>query len=397
MTGSEMPEYGEFDGLHSESTAAMGAGQAGTGESGGGHNLLRERTFNEELRSLVEKVTTHSAHREMDADIDNVSDEELIRRLHLLFYRAIHLEHAVSLPGSLVELRKIPGRDEDSLVNDIQRGLTELSFPAFALMPFNLEKRCFVPAINTIASLDVLDLFVDIYDRIYTAVIESGGGIVIGPDSIREDVFLRKRFIAKSGQGDDHFYMNSLGNLFRPLILDLLGPDASYSGFRMSPLLIIRLKRSQAEAGPKTIDEEIAGRLAMSFLIYSSEERRRLGRPGEDLLALNYRCLEYLFMAFRRMRGAECFILHFSGYHTGQGRPLFSYLESVLQSGLSGASSVQQIDKNRLAVFASQKDSDWVRKTLARWNDIHGNIKISRFDSGGELNFNEFLNNYVFQ
>lgn len=64
---------------------------------------------------------------------------------------------------------------------------------------------------------------------------------------------------------------------------------------------------------------------------------------------------------------------------------------------MSGASSVQQIDKNRLAVFASQKDSDWVRKTLARWNDIHGNIKISRFDSDGEMNFNEFLNNYVFQ
>ena len=144
-----MPEYGEFDGVNSDNAAAAGAVQAGTEQPAGDQNILREKTFNEELRHLVEKVTAHEAPGPETSDIDDVSDEELIRRLHVLFYRAIHLEHAVPPPRSLVELRRVRGRDEDSLINAIHQGLAELSYRAFALLPFNLEKRCFTPAINT--------------------------------------------------------------------------------------------------------------------------------------------------------------------------------------------------------------------------------------------------------
>jgi hypothetical protein len=392
-----MPEYGEFDGVNSDNAAAAGAVQAGTEQPAGDQNILREKTFNEELRHLVEKVTAHEAPGPETSDIDDVSDEELIRRLHVLFYRAIHLEHAVPPPRSLVELRRVRGRDEDSLINAIHQGLAELSYRAFALLPFNLEKRCFTPAINTITSLDVLNLFVDMYDRMYTEIVEGGKGLLIRPDTIREDVFLRKRFVAKAGQGDDHFYINSLWNLYRPLVAGLLGPESPDPGFRMSPLLIIRLKPTEAEAGAEAVDHSIAGRLAMTFLLYSSEERRRIVGPGGDMLAQNFRCLEYLFMAFGRMRGAACFILTFREFHTAEGRFLFSYFESVLRSVLSGASSVQQIDKNRLAVFASVNDVDRVRKTAARWNDVHGNLGVARFDSGADLNYNGFLNNYIFQ
>ncbi len=56
-----MPEYGEFDGVHSDNADAAGAASAGaaTAHPGGDHNLLREKTFNEELRHLVDTVTSH--------------------------------------------------------------------------------------------------------------------------------------------------------------------------------------------------------------------------------------------------------------------------------------------------------------------------------------------------
>ena len=333
----------------------------------------------------------------MTSDIHQVSDEELIRRLHLLFYRAIHLEHAVQPLASQMELRQVRERDEDSLMSAIHQGLAELSYRAFAILPFNLEKRCFAPKISTITSLDVVNLLVDIYDSMYTEIVEEGKGIIITPDSIREDVFLRKRFGSHAGQGDDHFYINSLWNLYRPLVDDLFDPESPDPGFRMSPLLIIRLKPPEAATGADAVDRRIAERLALFFLLYSAEERQRIGGSGGDMPAQSFRCLEYLFMAFKRMRGAVCFILTFREFHTSKGRFLFSYLESVLRSILSGASSVQQIDKNRLAVFASADDAERVRKTIARWNDVHDNLGITGFDSGTGLNFNEFLNNYIFQ
>ncbi len=395
-----MPEYGEFDGDHSDNAAAAGAVRAGsaTGFPGGEHNILREKTFNEELRHLVDKVTSHETADRTTEDIDLISDDELIRRLHLLFYRSMHLENAGAAHEQLQGVRLAMGRDEDSVINAIHEGLTALSFNAYSLLPFNLEKRCFAPAINTINSLDVYSLFIDIYDGLYTAIVEGGRGIIISPESIRDDAFLRKRFVAKSGTLEDYLYINSLRNIYRPLLIELHGSGSPDPGFRMSPILIVRLKKSDSSSGAAVLDELISRRLALTFLLYASEELRRIGKSGGNILVHHYRCLEYVYMAFSRMKDGTCFILNFREYHLPLGRYLYSYFESTLRAGLSGSSSVQQLDKNSVAVFTAGNDAEWVKDTVARWHAAHGDIfSVSLFDAGTGLSYIDFLNRYVFQ
>ncbi|HSV96053.1 MAG TPA: hypothetical protein VLM75_03865 [Spirochaetota bacterium] len=392
-----MPVYGEFDGVHSDNAAVAGAGAA-AGLPGGEHNLLREKTFNEELRHLVDKVTSHETSDRTAEDIDGISDDELVRRLHLLFYRSMHLENAGAVREQLQDVRLIEGRDEDSVINAIHEGLTALSFPAYSLLPFNLEKRCFTPAINTINSLDVYSLFIDIYDGLYAAIADGGRGILLSPKSIRDDAFLRKRFVAKSGVLEDYLYINSMRNIYRPLLIEFHGSGSVDPGFRMSPILIIRMKKSESSEGSAVLDERISRRLALAFLLYASEELKRVGKSGGDILVRHYRCLEYIYMAFSRMKGGTCFIFNFREYHHATGRYLYSYFESALRAGLSGSSFIQQLDKNRVAVFVSMNDAEWVKDTAARWRAAHGDIfSISLLDSGKGLNYIDFLNSYVFQ
>ena len=395
-----MPEYGEFDGVHSDNADAAGAASAGAAAAhpGGDHNLLREKTFNEELRHLVDKVTSHETTGRMTEDIDGISDDELIRRLHLLFYRTIHLESAGAAHDQILEMRRVAVRDEDALLNAIHEGLTSLSYPAYSLLPFNLEKRCFTPAINTINSLDVYSLFVDIYDGLYTSIVESGHGILIAPETIREDSFLRKRFVAKSGVLEDWFYVNSLRNLYNPPLVELRESGAPDPGFRMSPVLIIRLRQPEVPGEAPEIDEKLGRRLSLAFLLYASEELGRIGKPGDNLLVHHYRCLEYIYMAFSRMKEGTCFIFNFREYHQAQGRYLLSYFESTLRAGLSGSSFIQQLDKNRLVVFSTMEDARRVKSAAALWKAVHGDIfSVSLFGAEKGLSFTDFLNGFVFQ
>ncbi len=394
-----MPEYGEFDGVHSDKSAAeaVSPGAVET-PAGGEHNILREKTFNAELRHLVDRVTSHETSERIADDIDGISDDELIRRLHLLFYRSIHLENAGVAQVRLLEIQEIAERDEDSVVNAIHEGLTALSYPAYALLPFNIEKRCFTPTINTINSLDVYSLFIDIYDGLYAAIAEGGRGLLIGPDTIRDDAFLRKRFVSKSGIFEDYYYINSLGNLYRPLLVELHGAGASDAGFRMSPILIIRMRQADSSEGAASLDHIIGRRLSLPFLLYASEELERIGKSGGDLLVHHYRCLEYIYMAFSKMVEGRCFIFNFLEYHQARGRYLFSYFQAALRAGLSGSSFIQQLDKNRVAVFAAMNDVEWVKNTASHWSEVHGDIFIiSTLDAGKGLNYVDFLNNYVFQ
>jgi len=162
-------------------------------------NILRERTFNKELRNLVSRVSSNEGEVEdlnfkvkfssIDDKIkkaDSLSPAQLQRELHELFYSISNSD------SKCIEAQYNPltmsGSYEDHLKHLLKQGGVDLH----ALFQYSLIDKVYRPFINTIPSLDEENLVISIRGDLYKRLVNEKTGIIIEKEDIEKDWTLRK-------------------------------------------------------------------------------------------------------------------------------------------------------------------------------------------------------------
>ncbi len=361
--------------------------------------LLREKTFTSELRRLVEKVTAHDALESIDdGDIDRLSEDELVRRFHALFYRVLHVHHLEDINEGYNPFLAASGLSGENLITSISEKMSGISYPAYALLPYQLEKRCFMPVVSTIADLEMVNLFIDVHDDIYKNIKASTEGIIITPEMIQKDFFLKKRFGSKASSDNDSYYINSIRNIYSGIVAEALPPaDVKDIDIDFSPLIIISLKGSAELLRPPMITRTIALELSIQLLMYAHYQSEGI-RPGvvRDLEHA-YGILEYLYQLFMQSGKGRCFVLACGDEFSNERRFIISYFLSKLRREVSPKTMIAQLDNRKIMIFACERDFVLVEDMTAILNRLFAGIFTTRiYDNKDKLNFLDFMGDYIF-
>ncbi|TAL38994.1 MAG: hypothetical protein EPN93_02645 [Spirochaetes bacterium] len=343
--------------------------------------FLREKTFNPELRDLVNKINARESAPHIDDDVDSLSEEELIMRFHMLFY------HVANLPGragtdsasTYAALSAITSEDLGTVLRD---GLDGIGIHSYCILAYNMRSKCFTPVINTISDVEIYSLFLDVHDGIYRMLRESADGIFVKREDIAADDALASRFGFLQGNSWA-LYANSFHNLYAPLLGEQ-GPAAE-TGFQdksLSPILMIWYRQGAPDKSPGEVRSSIGAVLAPALLMYTHDEIRRQWTLNPGTVQNTYYILEYLQkarVAARRCVTVELQILR----HDPESYHLAVYLYALLNERLSGNSIICRLDRARILVLASPADKIMLDLEVQRLEQVQPGVIVVKLPGTG--------------
>ncbi len=385
--------------INAETGNADAAEDSSVTREDAGVNLLREKTFTEELRSLIDQVTRPGDHEPLEQRLDQLTEEEVIYHLHKIFYQTINLVNLDKVNSCFNPFDYGSGIHEDTIIRAVYDEMDRLDMSHFALLPYHLNKKCFMPTINHITALDMTNLYIDPSDHLYNGTIESAEGIMIIPGLINDDPLLKKRFIPGNALEENYYYLNTLKNIHRGLSAEVLALQEGYvmdAGF--SPLLLIELDRKKYQDDPRQVYFKIARNLQVILLLYSNMEYMKIRSVENKGFRQYIKSMEYFFQYIMKNKGGRCYIIRFNRYYQKQTFYLKSYLITKIRTALTWKSMLLNLDESRVIVVADTYDIAPMEKLVQELKEgLEKEIQCEIIEEPARNGFYSFLENVVFK
>jgi len=172
-------------------------------------NLLRERTFNSELRSLVSRI---SDNEESFDDSNKVSNREreqnkdknnLLEKLHQLYYQLLYDDQiSLSFQNNNDFLLNETVDNKKNRVNfllSINKRLSLFELSNFSIFDYSFKDQCY----KSFNDCFFKDLFIGLKDIEYGKIVNSEYGFRLNLEDIKDNILLSKKFsedfLLKSG------------------------------------------------------------------------------------------------------------------------------------------------------------------------------------------------------
>jgi len=234
-------------------------------------NIIREKTFNNELHSLVDQIYLNEEMNNKQIDFpDKISDSEmnsLLMRCENLIYR---LKHFNDLPvvSSFCNPFDIEITDNDK--DYINEGLAQCGFSKYQILKYNFFDKAYRSSINNLDPYFADTVFFSMNDPVILHIDENKEGFIIKSDIINSDPFFSKKFIKSDDNISDisSFYIVKIYFILEGLIdSQLLDKSRNIFEQFFSPLLLIELKSGE-NFQPEDIFKKLKKFTAISFLSY---------------------------------------------------------------------------------------------------------------------------------
>ncbi|HRS63473.1 MAG TPA: hypothetical protein P5554_09815 [Spirochaetota bacterium] len=264
-------------------------------------NILRERTFNQELSVLLNKIYSNEKGIALSKDKEDVSvvmeespleRERLLKKCEELIYRVKYDDYGdfISVDPFDFKIDAERGNDVAQFYNSyIIKAMRSIGFEHFAILNYALIDNAFMVSLNSADELLESSLFFSINDPEIKKLNHNKKGIFIDKTCIEEDLFLKKKLLDVFAKCDyKGIYIVRLSDLFTSEEL----ADINFSLWDdfFSPLLVIFLK-SDAELTPVDCYNKLTSTLNIPFLLYLMQSQPFAGfknySPEDVLLSLN--------------------------------------------------------------------------------------------------------------
>jgi hypothetical protein len=356
--------------------------QAMTGGSAGdaaptGFNILREKTFNENLRKLIHRIEDHESTAPQAGDeargrINEITEEELIKRFHGLHYRIDNIDEHLQSHTAFDPFRHgSPGRPltEQVVAEEIGSILSRLGYGAYAILRYSMPDRCFRPFINRIPFLPDDDFILALDEPLYQRITSAPHGAVLERSDFAGGAFLRRTLVL-SEFGDDHVV---LALECRPLAAGIIGElgmkwEAAAPGFMPSPLLLLYYDPKKIPVDPEKCIEILAGRLAVPLLLADIQGPERQGGGSETLL-------EQLIPLFFKKPSHRCVLVRCSAEDVS-GYFLMKFLYEKLLRILNPDSSILLVRPRSIFLIIMDEKIQTVQNITDHWGKIMNNSMI---------------------
>jgi len=366
-------------------------------EEGDNPNFLREKTFTPELKTLIDQVTHHEPEKSDEEETD--SEEEIIRRLHRLFYRSINLVNIDKINKSFNPYGLGTVSGDETIIRHIHAVMIKAGLPHYTLMPYHVGKRCFLPTVNHVRELDIHNIYIDPNDALYGMVMGNTEGIILSGDIIDFDPLLKKRFTPSSALEEHIYYLSSLKKIHADLYAELhTGGDDHVEDGDLSPLILIEIQNGAASFDASGIYRKLKNGLGVFSLFYTCMQYQKIRRTELKGYKQYFSSMEYHFRLAARNKNTRCYALRFKKYYSRGTQSLKSYFMAMVNKKLSGKSLIIDPDHGRLLILCDTIDTAFMEKTIYEWSNLlNGEFTYEVCEDPGKMGFSGFLKNVIFK
>lgn len=349
---------------------------------------IRERTFTPEFVDLVSKVTAHSRAGEM---LDSLSGEALLERFHGLFYRSASLVGLDRANTSFNQFDLLEDYPQESLEALIVNGMAAAGAPSFAVMSFDLSRRCFVPVIRRTGGLPDESLVFDIGEPLVKNAFQAKTGVVIDDGLVAGDEFIKKRFRPDKDGVSSWFLLVSVRSLYLDYAVTLRpAPDIDLNG--ISLLLLVEITSGPSSGEKSALFRKIQ-RLVMPQLVYYGRvlARRELIKSADDLERA-YSLAEYCCCLYGTIYGNEVQAVRCVQADSPEVFFAFGFLYYRLYRHISRSSLVLRLTRDTMIVFTSPGDAVSIGECIDEFKRLYpGSLSVILKEPGKSFTLQRLL------
>ena len=353
-------------------------------------NILRGKTFNQELRELVDRVTDNRGEdRLTDSGLygppddipDSISDRDLLYSLHRLFYYARNLPGMKRINTSFNPFTDWPGSagnaprkmDTDSAEKSLELVMTRLGMPSFAVLSYDLKQKCYAPRISTMGGVDEANLLMNVRDNLVSLIKNTDYGYILDPAAIENDSFLKARFMPSGPRGKAlPLYCVLLERVTGILSGETGGQEGKVNGTSGKHMLLAFLEGKWADSEPEALCSALQSAAAVPFLIISSGNFT--GREGQDFGDLEYLqgIVEYYSVLCSRNSDISALIISRHGEYTTEGAYYLYYLKARLSALLSSDTAMVRLTREIFLIITPNMHIAKIKDSIEEFNSITG-------------------------
>lgn len=203
-------------------------------------NILRERTFNSELKDLVGKITSHSRNNLRD---DSISEKDkLLIDFHRLFYTTHALSESINIPEAtnLFYTGDLHINSYSELLpNLFERYFASIGCRGYSILFGDYKRKCYSVSDAYYDKVSPQKTFIGLYDDILTKINSSELGY------IAKDQDLNRFLLQGKVTQDSALYFIRINFLTGALKQELFScDDSSEDNFIYSPILMLVVSKN---------------------------------------------------------------------------------------------------------------------------------------------------------
>jgi hypothetical protein len=342
-------------------------------------NVLRERTFNTDLRNLVDRIRDNeppsAAPEEYDGDIDSLSEEELQLKLYRLYYRAgnIRDNREINIAFNPFEIQDEASTSSlfDSLSGYIINRMESLTLSPFALLSYNIAQKGYMPTVHSLDRYHAKSIVISLRDRLFKKIVASPDGIIIDAGEIDDDPFMSKIFSLKQDEERRPLYFILLSTITAEVMKELpISGTENLSPFLPSAILMIELPVQTHPANIAAITGILKRRLALPYFLLNDYQSLVFMSESYENLDYTYQVLDYLFTIFLLQKDRAGISIKSAAQKNDSMIFLIKYIISKLSHKLYSNSVIVHILKGRLIILTTNAFIDVIKEIIDENNKL---------------------------
>jgi hypothetical protein len=342
-------------------------------------NLLREKTFNPELRQLVDRVRDNEpAQGTFDNEqerIDAVSEDDLRLRLYRLYYRArvLHDNREMNVAFNPFEAMdsSSPVSILDSLSVYIMDRMMQMSLSPFALLSYSIIEKGYIPSVHNLERYQVENIVIGLRDRLFRAILGSDEGVIIEADELQDDPFMGKIFSLHEGEDPRALYFVLLSCLSSGIAREFQDQNSdAITPFLPSAILMIELPLQTEPHNRGSIFSMLRKRLALPFFLLNDNQSLVFMTEGYEDMDYSYHVMDYLFTVFLLARDGIGISIKLKSKDETSRTFLMKYILSQLSYKLHADSVLLHMIKGHLIILTREGFVDLIKSLIGEYNRL---------------------------
>ncbi len=345
----------------------------GVESSGEERNILREKTFNEELRGLVNRITDNeerenypcTEYTEGFSLIDwfrkqDVSTQDrLFLALHRLFYATKYQASGTRFWTGTMDRGGIP-LNSDFL---LEAAFQTAGYPDFALLSYDIHNHSFRVMAGTLMNDLMERCHIHLKDPFFRQL--KNEDISLARDEISEDDYLSERFLHLLQSEEQVVYLT----LFSRVLAGVNDQMAGNLGYVPSLLpedgiLVIRTDREM-----KHISERLRKTVAWFLLSWIGSKEKLIEHEGRvDVVDK----LEHILSLAESKGDTKGYMVFEPEFIKPEVQALFSYMVSRITSMLGRESKILQLGMDALCVLTGSEKGEKLGNLVREMNEFSG-------------------------
>ncbi len=362
----------------------------------GGHNILRDKTFNRELRELINKIEGHESvvpainSRTVEKKIPVLTESGIIRKLHSLHYRIDQMEDHVTVNSFFNPFSEGPDVglfSENLMREEIGRGITRMGFESFAIMKFCVNDGCFRMQYNGIPILPEDNFIFGVNDPLYRRIAGNPWCTVLLKNDITAIPYFQKISDWTGFKDDQALIVFDTGKLLQSVYYEF-GASEGYgqNSYIPSPLLLIYGNTEGIGNQPERVLNQLQSLVVMPLMFLLVRDQSQ----NQDLTTESFESLLEICIKLLFQKTEYCCVIVSSVPDKVENYFLMRFLYSKFLTIFKQDASILCMSPNRMIMFIKNKDILRVQAVTSQlnWDDEDFTIfqlKPGDFDNPSDM------------